>query len=129
MVKRKCTGLSHRELAKRTGFSLHWFRRWEYDRCVPSQSEWDAIRAVLDLPEKPDLTFSQSQKTLQVPKTIGQHLRQRRLALKLCLTEAAPRMGVCVPTLGLWELGKVFPKHCYHGKIVAYLGYNPFPKS
>ena len=59
--------------------------------------------------------------------TIGECLRKRRLELKLCLAEAAPRIGVSVPTLGLWELGKVFPKHCYHAKIVAFLGANPFP--
>jgi hypothetical protein len=37
-------------------------------------------------------------------------------------------MDVAVPTLGLWELGKVFPKHCYHAGITAFLGFNPFPK-
>jgi len=64
-----------------------------------------------------------------VPKTIGQHLRQRRLAMKLCLAEAAPQMGVAVPTLSLWELGRSFPMHRYHTKIVEYLGYNPFPNN
>ncbi len=64
----------------------------------------------------------------QRPKTIGERLRQRRLELKLCLSEAAPRMGVSVPTLGLWELGTVFPKHCYHAKITAFLDHDPFPK-
>ena len=128
MVRRKQAGLSHRQLAAKTGFSLHWFRRWEYDRCVPSQAEWDAMGKLLDLPPKPVLTFAQPQKTLEAPKTIGQHLRQRRLTLKLCLAEAAPQMGVSVPTLGLWELGRAFPKHRYHEKIVVYLGYNPFPK-
>jgi hypothetical protein len=31
-------------------------------------------------------------------------------------------MGVSVPTLGLWELEKVFPKHCYHAGITTFLG-------
>ena len=35
-------------------------------------------------------------------------------------------MGVAVSTLGLWELGKAFPKHCYHARITAFLGYDLF---
>jgi len=41
MVRRKQAKLTHRQLADKTGISLHCFRRWEYDRCVPSQGEWD----------------------------------------------------------------------------------------
>ena len=127
MVRRKQLGLSHRQLAAKTGFSLHWFRRWEFDRCVPTQAEWDAIGEFLNLPRTPVLTIAQPEKSLEAPKTIGAHLRQRRLALKLCLAEAASRVGVAVPTLGLWELNRAFPKNRYHAKIVLYLGYDPFP--
>ena len=52
MVRRKQAGLSHRQLAAKTGFSHHWFRRWEYDRCVPSQAEWDAMGKLLELPKR-----------------------------------------------------------------------------
>ena len=128
MVKRKEAGFSHRQLADKTGFSLHWFRRWEYDRCLPSQAEWDVIGKFLVLPSKPVLTFTQSEKALKAPETMGQHLHQRRLALKLCLAEAAPLIGVAFSTLGLWELDRAFPKQCYHPKIVAFLGYDPFQK-
>jgi len=77
---------------------------------------------------QPVLTFEHPQKTLKAPKTLGQHLHQRRLALKLCLAEAAPQIGVALSTLDLWELGRAFPKRRYYVQIVAYLGYNPFPK-
>ena len=128
MVRRKQAGFSHKQLVAKTGIRLHWIRRFEYDRCLPQQPQWDLLRKYLKLPPKPVLTFAQSQEPLNQPKTIGECLRKRRLELKLCLAEAAPRMGVSVPTLGLWELGKVFPKLHYHAKVVAFLGYDPFPK-
>lgn len=128
MVRRKQAGFSHRQLATKTGFSLHWFRRWEFDRCIPTQAEWEALRKVLNLPPKPILTFTQLERSLEAPKTIGAHLLQRRLALKLCIVEAALKIGVADATLGLWELNRAFPRNRYHAKIAAYLGYDPFPK-
>jgi len=116
MVRRKRAGFTHKQLAAKTGVQLHWIRRYEFDRCLPPQPEWDSLRKFLKLPPKPILTFTQPEKPIDRPK-IGEHLRRRRLELKLCLAEAAPRMGVSVPTLGLWELGKAFPKHCYHAQI------------
>jgi len=127
IVRRKQAGFSHKQLAGKAGIRLHWLRRWEFERCEPPQAEWDALRKFLKLPPKPILTFAQSEKTREVPKTIGQHLRQRRLTLNLCLAEAASKIGVSVPTLGLWELDRVFPKHPYHARIIAFLGYDPFP--
>ena len=128
MARRKRARLSHKQFAAKTGIRMHWLRRWEFDRCQPPQKEWDRLRKFIKLPSTPVLTFTQSEKTLNVSRTIGQHLRQRRLGLRLCLAEAAPRMGVATPTLGLWELDKVFPKPCYHTQIMTYLGYDPFPK-
>jgi transcriptional regulator with XRE-family HTH domain len=128
MVRRKRAGFSHKQLAAKTGIRLHWIRRFEFDRCLPPQPEWNLLRKFLKLPSAPILTFTQPEKSLHRPKTIGERLRQRRLELKLCLAEAAPQIGVSIPTLGLWELGKVFSKHCYHAKITAFLGHDPFPK-
>ena len=126
-VRRKQAELSHKQLAAKSGIRLHWIRRWEFDRAIPSQMEWDSLRRFFKLPPKPILTFTQPEKALGTPKTLGQHLRQRRLTLKLCLAEAAPQIGVSVPTLGLWELDRMFPKHHYHPQIVAFLGLDPFP--
>jgi len=126
LAKRKQAGFTLKQLAAKTSIRLHWIRRFEFDRCLPPQPEWDSLRKFLKLPPKPILTFTQHERPLDRPKTIGEHLRKRRLELKLCLAEAAPRMGVSVPTLGLWELGRVFPKHCYHAQITAFLGYDGF---
>ena len=128
MIRRKQPGLSHKQLAAKMGIRVHWLRRWEFDRCQPSQPEWDELRKFLKLPSTPVLIFTQTEKSPKLPKTIGQHLRHHRLMLKLCLSEAALRIGVAVARLGLWELDKVFPKPCYYPKILAYLGYDPFPK-
>jgi transcriptional regulator with XRE-family HTH domain len=126
MVRRKQARFTHKQLTAKTGIRLHWIRRFEFDRCLPPQPEWDLLRKFLKLPPKPILTFTQLEKPLHRPKTIGERLRKRRLELKLCLAEAAPRMGVSIPTLGLWELGKAFPKHCYHTQIAASLGCDLF---
>ena len=128
MVRRKQAGFTHKQLSAKTGIRLHWIRRFEFDRCLPPQPEWDLLRKFLKLPPEPVLTFTQPEKPPGGPKTIGGRLRRRRLELKLCLAESAPRLGVSVPTLGLWELEKVFPKRCYHAQIAAFLGYDPFPK-
>jgi transcriptional regulator with XRE-family HTH domain len=127
MVRRKQVGLSHKQLAAKTGIRLHWLRRWEFDRFQPSQSDWDRLRKFINLPATPVLTFTQAESDVGTPQTLGSQLRKRRLELKLCLAEVAPKIGVAVPTLGLWELNKVFPKNCYHAQVTAFLGYNPFP--
>jgi transcriptional regulator with XRE-family HTH domain len=127
MVRRRQAGLSHKQLAAKTGFRFHTLRRWEFDRCLPSQDEWETLRGSLNLPPAPVLTITQEKELLDPPKTIGQHLRKRRIELKLTLAEAAPKMGVSNPSLGLWELDKAFPKNHYHSQIIRFLGYDPFP--
>ena len=128
MVRRKTRpGLSHRRLVAKTGIKIHCFRRWEFDRAVPSQTEWNRLRQLMNLPAKPALTFAQSENLNEKPETLGSQLRKRRLEIKMCLTEAAPEIGVAAPTLALWELNKVFPRQCYHSGITAFLGFDPFP--
>jgi transcriptional regulator with XRE-family HTH domain len=127
MVRRKQAGFTHKQLAAKTGIRLHLLRHFEFDRCLPPQPEWDSLRNFLKLPSTPILTFTQPEEPLHRPKSIGERLRQRRLELKLNLAEAASRFGVSFAALGLWELGKAFPKHCHHAKIAAFIGYDPFP--
>jgi len=94
MVRRKQAGISHRQLSAKTGIKLHWLRRWEFDRAVPAQREWDQLRQFVDLPVKPVLTFTQPKTSMKTPGSLGNQLRKRRLDLKLCIAEAAPKMGV-----------------------------------
>jgi DNA-binding XRE family transcriptional regulator len=63
------------------------------------------------------------------PATIGGHLRRRRLELRIFQPEAARRLRISTVTLSRWESDKVFPTERHHGRIVAYLGFDPFAES
>ena len=60
------------------------------------------------------------------PKTIGEHLRRRRLELGIFQSEAARKLGVSTVTLSRWECGKVYPTWPQQPAVAAYLGFNPF---
>jgi len=60
------------------------------------------------------------------PKTIGQHLRKRRLELGIFQSEAARMLGISTVTLSRWECDKVYPTWPLQPAVVAFLGYNPF---
>jgi DNA-binding XRE family transcriptional regulator len=62
------------------------------------------------------------------PTTIGGHLRRRRLQLKIYQPEAARLLRVSTVTLSRWECDKRAPTPPHHGRIPAYLGFNPFAK-
>jgi transcriptional regulator with XRE-family HTH domain len=128
IVRRKQAGLSLKAVAAETGIKFHWLRRWESDLCVPPDEEWTKLRKVMDLPEKPSLIIAQTQGPDRPQlTTISEHLRQRRIELELNLKQAAQSIGVSACTLGYWERGSICPTVEYHGRITAFLGYNPFP--
>lgn len=60
------------------------------------------------------------------PKTIGEHLRKRRLELHLLQNQVAKRIGVHKASIQNWErgLGKPMIKHL--PAIIQFLGYDPF---
>jgi transcriptional regulator with XRE-family HTH domain len=60
------------------------------------------------------------------PKTIGDHLRKRRLQLGIHQSEAARRLGISTVTLSRWECDKVYPTWQQQPIIIKYLGYDPF---
>jgi DNA-binding XRE family transcriptional regulator len=62
-------------------------------------------------------------------KTLGDHLRKRRLDLSLLQKEAAEQIGVDTASIGNWESNVVQPMvHCLPG-IIAFLGHNPLPEA
>jgi DNA-binding transcriptional regulator YiaG len=61
------------------------------------------------------------------PKTIGDHIRRRRLALHIFQKDLAHRLGVNVETLKNWERNACAPMVQHFSRIIEFLGYNPEP--
>lgn len=60
------------------------------------------------------------------PRTIGGHLRRRRLQLRIFQSEAARLLGVSTEVLSRWEWDTVFPAQATWPRLADYLGYDPF---
>jgi DNA-binding XRE family transcriptional regulator len=59
-------------------------------------------------------------------KTIGDHLRKRRLDLKLCQKDDAKIIGFATDTITIWEKDRVGPTLRFIPKVIEFLGYDPF---
>jgi len=57
---------------------------------------------------------------------LGDHLRKKRLDLKLSQKEVARRFGVDETTIHNWEAGHTTPSLTITPKLSAFLGYIPF---
>ena len=60
-------------------------------------------------------------------RTLGDHLRRRRLDLGLLRREAAARLGAHVATLANWEVGRAAPALWFYPAILVFLEYDPRP--
>jgi transcriptional regulator with XRE-family HTH domain len=58
-------------------------------------------------------------------RTLGDHLRRRRLDLGLLQREAAARIGCSVSAVNNWERNRTQPKMTLVPAILAFLGYVP----
>ena len=61
-------------------------------------------------------------------KTIGDHIRKRRLDLSLLQREVAEIIGVDETSVHNWEINKALPMLRCLPAIIAFLGYNPLPE-
>ena len=59
---------------------------------------------------------------------MADHLRKRRLDLRLTKIEAGRRLGIGPWTYTRWESGEMAIQTHYYPRIIALLGYNPLPK-
>ena len=59
--------------------------------------------------------------------TVGDHIRRRRLDLKMLQREVAEQLGVDKPGVFTWEANTVSPDIHYMPAIIRFLGYNPLP--
>jgi transcriptional regulator with XRE-family HTH domain len=62
------------------------------------------------------------------PRTLGRHVRRRRLVLKLTQKEVAKQLGIVSWTILNWEKGHTEPPIASIRGIIGFLGYDPFPK-
>ena len=60
-------------------------------------------------------------------RTLGNHIRKRRLDLGLWQRTLAKKLGVREETLATWERGQAKPLPRHYGAIVRFLGYDPAP--
>jgi transcriptional regulator with XRE-family HTH domain len=61
-------------------------------------------------------------------KTLGDHLRKKRLDLGLLQKEVAQELGVDKTSIHNWERGHATPSLDFIPGILKFLGYNPFEK-
>jgi site-specific DNA recombinase len=61
------------------------------------------------------------------PRTVGDHIRKRRLTLKLLQRDAAEQFGVDQTSIHNWEGNTSIPEVRYMPAIIRFLGYNPLP--
>ena len=61
--------------------------------------------------------------------TLGDHIRKRRLDLRLLQKQVADRIGVHELTITSWEGNATVPEVRYMPAIIQFLGYNPLPAS
>ena len=59
--------------------------------------------------------------------TLGDHIRARRLDLKLLQAQVADQIGVHELTITGWEGNATIPEVRYMPAIIQFLGYNPLP--
>ena len=61
------------------------------------------------------------------PQTIGDHIRRRRLTLKLLQKDVASQIGVDTTSVFNWEANTSQPDLRFVPAVIGFLGYNPLP--
>ncbi len=62
------------------------------------------------------------------PQTVGDHVRRRRLALKMLQKDVATKIGVTESSVFNWEANTATPELRCMPAIIRFLGYNPLPE-
>ena len=60
--------------------------------------------------------------------TLGDHMKKRRIELGQLQRDAARDLGVSQSTLIAWETNRATPSVCFLPRIIAFLGYDPYPE-
>jgi DNA-binding XRE family transcriptional regulator len=62
------------------------------------------------------------------PKTLGQHLKKRRVELGLLQRDLRKRFQLEKETYANWEKDRCYPAMKHWPNIIAFLGYDPYPE-
>ena len=62
------------------------------------------------------------------PKTIGQHIKKKRIDLDLIQKDVAQKIGVSEDCITYWENGRSQPQIQYAPAIIDFLGFNPWKR-
>lgn len=62
-----------------------------------------------------------------VPKTLGEHLRKRRLELQQTQQQTAAHFGISVTAYNGWEADRIEPNIAKWPAVIGFLGYDPSP--
>jgi transcriptional regulator with XRE-family HTH domain/DNA-binding transcriptional MerR regulator len=60
-------------------------------------------------------------------KTIGDHIRRKRLTMKLRQKDVAKQLGVTASSVYNWEANHSIPELRFMPAVISFLGYNPLP--
>lgn len=63
---------------------------------------------------------------IENPQLIGEHIKNRRMQLKLSQSDVAKIFDVCEDSVTGWENSRSIPQIKYYPKLIKFLGYNPF---
>jgi len=63
------------------------------------------------------------------PRTIGEHIRKKRIEAGLLQKDVAVILDTCEDTITGWESGRNIPMISHYPKILSFLNYYPFPHS
>jgi len=74
------------------------------------------------------LKYLKSQEPISAPITLGEHIKKRRLDLKLTVKEAGKLLGTDESSIIQWEKGRSIPRVYRLPALIRFLGYNPLPE-
>lgn len=139
------SGLTFKQLAKNIGVDPCSLQRWEkgkikpwksmvsvvenyFNQKLPSQDFDSSCEEKLNIsiinfpPPQPVRNITYSDKL----DSLGDHIRKKRLDLKLLQKDVGELLGVKKATICNWENNNCDPEICYYPMIMNFLGYCPY---
>ena len=77
--------------------------------------------------KRPQQHFRNQRRYLENPKTLGEHLRKKRVDLSLSMTQLAKVLGLGITDTAIekWEKNQNRPTESHRCRIIEFLGFDP----